>query len=191
MHLKHHQRSSTRSTQLRLLIHSSSCSAIASQFAIPSVIQSCDTCMTQHTLVVCASWQAANDPIAPAKAIPRQAMKDNPDCILVVTPCGGHLGWVSGPGAPLGQLVPFSLFPGVVLSCTDVPLHACTPLSPSYKVHLSLFLLYRQAMAFYSALAHAYQSHSSCTWLCYSLTTCEPVSNYTSCTWLWLTSGFM
>ena len=46
--------------------------------------------------------QAANDPIAPAKAIPRQALRDNPNCILVVTPYGGHLGWVSGPGAPLG-----------------------------------------------------------------------------------------
>ena len=50
--------------------------------------------------------QAANDPIAPAKAIPKQAMHDNPDCILVITPFGGHLGWVSGPGAPLGEQMP-------------------------------------------------------------------------------------
>ncbi len=110
-------------------MHSSSCSAISSQFGISYGTQSCDRCVTQCTLIFCALWQAANDPIAPAKAIPRQAMKDNPDCILVVTPCGGHLGWVSGPGAPLGQLLPFPLFPVGLLSCTDVPLHACTPLS--------------------------------------------------------------
>ncbi len=95
-------------------------------------------------------------------------MQDNPDCILVVTPCGGHLGWVSGPGAPLGQLVPFSLFPVVVLSCTDVPLHACTPLSQSYEVHRSVFLLYRQILVIYCALlrptkviqrAHGFATH--------------------------------
>ncbi len=128
LHLEHHQKSWTWSTQLQLLMHSSSCSAVISQFGVSSGIQCCDRCVTQHTLVVCALWQAANDPIAPAKAIPRQAMQDNPDCILVVTPCGGHLGWVSGPGAPLGQLLPFPLFPLVVVSSPDVPLaHLCNP----------------------------------------------------------------
>ncbi len=106
----------TWSTQLQLLMHSSSCAAVICQFAISSGFQSCEACVTQCTLTFCASWQAANDPIAPAKAIPRQAMQDNPNCILVVTPCGGHLGWVSGPGAPLGQLSPFPLFPVVVVS---------------------------------------------------------------------------
>eukprot|EP00891_Asterochloris_glomerata_P000961 jgi/Astpho2/961/e_gw1.00016.122.1_t len=46
--------------------------------------------------------QAADDPIAPEHAIPYKALHDNPNCILTVTPGGGHLGWVSGHGAPLG-----------------------------------------------------------------------------------------
>ena len=117
-------------------------------------------------------------------------MQDNPDCILVVTPCGGHLGWVSGPGAPLGQLVPFPILPYVVVSCTDVPLHTYSPLSRSYKVRLSVFLLYRQAMVFYSALAQAFQSHTSCTWLCYLLAACEPVSIHSRGTFCWLIIGF-
>ncbi|XP_057994279.1 embryogenesis-associated protein EMB8 isoform X2 [Hevea brasiliensis] len=46
--------------------------------------------------------QAANDPIAPARGIPREAIKVNPNCLLIVTPKGGHLGWVAGAEAPLG-----------------------------------------------------------------------------------------
>ncbi|XP_038875981.1 embryogenesis-associated protein EMB8 [Benincasa hispida] len=46
--------------------------------------------------------QAANDPIAPDRGIPREDIKENPNCLLIVTPKGGHLGWVAGPGAPLG-----------------------------------------------------------------------------------------
>lgn len=46
--------------------------------------------------------QAANDPIAPDRGIPREDIKQNPNCLLIVTPKGGHLGWVAGPGAPLG-----------------------------------------------------------------------------------------
>ncbi|KAF9602283.1 hypothetical protein IFM89_026400 [Coptis chinensis] len=46
--------------------------------------------------------QAANDPIAPARGIPHDDIKDNPNCVLVVTPKGGHLGWVAGDEAPLG-----------------------------------------------------------------------------------------
>jgi len=30
-----------------------------------------------------------------------QALRDNPHCVLATTPCGGHLGWVSGEGGPL------------------------------------------------------------------------------------------
>lgn len=40
--------------------------------------------------------QAADDPIAPEEAIPYRELHDNPNCILVVTPTGGHLGWCSG-----------------------------------------------------------------------------------------------
>ena len=29
-------------------------------------------------------------------------VQDNPNCMLIVTPKGGHLGWVAGAGAPLG-----------------------------------------------------------------------------------------
>ena len=46
--------------------------------------------------------QADNDPIAPERCIPYDALRQNPNCSLVVTPGGGHLGWVSGPGAFLG-----------------------------------------------------------------------------------------
>ncbi|KAL4570597.1 hypothetical protein LXL04_026255 [Taraxacum kok-saghyz] len=46
--------------------------------------------------------QARNDPIAPDRAIPREDIKMNPNCLLIVTPKGGHLGWVAGESAPLG-----------------------------------------------------------------------------------------
>ncbi|XP_076927679.1 embryogenesis-associated protein EMB8-like [Bidens hawaiensis] len=46
--------------------------------------------------------QAANDPIAPARGIPREAIKMNSNCMLIVTPEGGHLGWVAGDEAPFG-----------------------------------------------------------------------------------------
>lgn len=62
--------------------------------------------VSESDVLLCVERQAENDPIAPAKAIPKQAMRDNPNCILVVTPCGGHLGWVSGPEAPLGRTPP-------------------------------------------------------------------------------------
>ncbi|KAF5207062.1 Embryogenesis-associated protein emb8 [Thalictrum thalictroides] len=53
-----------------------------------------------HRPLLCI--QAANDPIAPARGIPRDDIKENPNCILIVTPKGGHLGWVAGDEAPLG-----------------------------------------------------------------------------------------
>lgn len=59
--------------------------------------------MTDEWCKLSKILQAGNDPIAPAKAIPYEAIRDNPNCMLAVTPTGGHLGWVSGPGAPLGQ----------------------------------------------------------------------------------------
>lgn len=46
--------------------------------------------------------QARNDPIAPDRAIPREDIKKNPNCLLIVTPKGGHLGWVAGVDAPVG-----------------------------------------------------------------------------------------
>ncbi|KAK4262946.1 hypothetical protein QN277_028435 [Acacia crassicarpa] len=47
--------------------------------------------------------QAANDPIAPSRGIPREDIKENPNCLLIVTPKGGHLGWVAGDDAPFGS----------------------------------------------------------------------------------------
>ncbi|XP_051145746.1 embryogenesis-associated protein EMB8 [Andrographis paniculata] len=46
--------------------------------------------------------QAENDPIAPSRGIPREDIQKNPNCILMVTPKGGHLGWVAGGEAPRG-----------------------------------------------------------------------------------------
>ncbi|XP_058201798.1 embryogenesis-associated protein EMB8 isoform X1 [Rhododendron vialii] len=46
--------------------------------------------------------QAANDPIAPSRGIPRKDIQENPNCLLIVTPKGGHLGWVAGAEAPRG-----------------------------------------------------------------------------------------
>ncbi|KAM0923606.1 hypothetical protein ACQ4PT_005406 [Festuca glaucescens] len=46
--------------------------------------------------------QADNDPIAPSRGIPREDIKANPNCLLIVTPQGGHLGWVAGDEAPFG-----------------------------------------------------------------------------------------
>ncbi|KAL3645512.1 hypothetical protein CASFOL_010692 [Castilleja foliolosa] len=46
--------------------------------------------------------QAENDPIAPSRGIPRQDIQENSNCMLIVTPKGGHLGWVAGGEAPFG-----------------------------------------------------------------------------------------
>ncbi|PIN14655.1 Alpha/beta hydrolase [Handroanthus impetiginosus] len=46
--------------------------------------------------------QAENDPIAPSRGIPLEDIQKNPNCMLIVTPKGGHLGWVAGSEAPLG-----------------------------------------------------------------------------------------
>ncbi|KAK1382268.1 Embryogenesis-associated protein EMB8 [Heracleum sosnowskyi] len=46
--------------------------------------------------------QAENDPIAPSRGIPYEDIKGNPNCLLIVTPKGGHLGWVAGEEAPRG-----------------------------------------------------------------------------------------
>lgn len=56
-----------------------------------------------HVKIPLLCIQAANDPIAPAEAIPYDAIRANPNITLVVTPTGGHLGWASGPGAPFGH----------------------------------------------------------------------------------------
>ncbi|KAL4433399.1 hypothetical protein ABPG77_010252 [Micractinium sp. CCAP 211/92] len=46
--------------------------------------------------------QAEDDPIAPKEAIPFEAIQANPNCLLVLTPTGGHLGWCGGPDGATG-----------------------------------------------------------------------------------------
>lgn len=46
--------------------------------------------------------QAADDPIAPKEAVPFEAIAANPQCLLVMTPTGGHLGWCGGKGGATG-----------------------------------------------------------------------------------------
>ena len=58
---------------------------------------------TLNQRVAMAACQAEDDPIAPAHAIPYAALEANPNCTLVVTPGGGHLGWGAGPNGPLGE----------------------------------------------------------------------------------------
>lgn len=48
------------------------------------------------------SGQARDDPIAPIEGAPVEDVASNPCVMLVVTPYGGHLGWVAGREAPFG-----------------------------------------------------------------------------------------
>ncbi|XP_017973797.1 PREDICTED: embryogenesis-associated protein EMB8 isoform X1 [Theobroma cacao] len=61
---------------------------------------SCDSIKHVNRPLLCI--QAANDPIAPSRGIPWEDIRENPNCMLIVTPKGGHLGWVAGAEAPLG-----------------------------------------------------------------------------------------
>ncbi|XP_068636186.1 embryogenesis-associated protein EMB8-like [Aristolochia californica] len=61
---------------------------------------SSDSIKDAHIPLLCI--QAANDPIAPQQAIPREDIKDNANCLLIVTPKGGHLGWIAGDEVPFG-----------------------------------------------------------------------------------------
>lgn len=45
-------------------------------------------------LITSPSMQAEDDPLALSNAIPEDAFRENPNCILAKTPAGGHLGWV-------------------------------------------------------------------------------------------------
>ncbi|KAK8591609.1 hypothetical protein V6N13_031648 [Hibiscus sabdariffa] len=63
---------------------------------------SCSCDVVQHVRIPLLCIQAANDPIAPIEATPYEDIKENPNCMLIVTPQGGHLGWVAGDEAPFG-----------------------------------------------------------------------------------------
>lgn len=56
----------------------------------------------KHVRIPLLCIQADNDPIAPSRGIPREDIKENPQVMLIVTPQGGHLGWVAGKEAPVG-----------------------------------------------------------------------------------------
>ena len=63
-----------------------------------------NNCLNQRFISL--DWpnvQAEDDPIAPEAGIPYKQVEANEKCILLVTPAGGHLGWVSGPQAPFGK----------------------------------------------------------------------------------------
>ncbi|XP_076881400.1 embryogenesis-associated protein EMB8-like [Bidens hawaiensis] len=63
---------------------------------------SCSANYIKHVRTPLLCIQARNDPIAPDKAIPRDDIKENPNCLLIVTPKGGHLGWIAGENDPVG-----------------------------------------------------------------------------------------
>lgn len=64
---------------------------------------SCSSLSVPNITIPFLCLQALDDPIAPAEAIPYAALKANPNATLVGTPCGGHLGWIAGSGAPFGE----------------------------------------------------------------------------------------
>lgn len=67
------------------------CSAHWRHVVAPTAHAVCDPdAVAAHTMLACPLPQA----------IPYAACEANPNCVLATTPCGGHLGWVSGPGAP-------------------------------------------------------------------------------------------
>eukprot|EP01024_Parvocaulis_polyphysoides_P017602 TRINITY_DN17777_c1_g1_i1.p1 TRINITY_DN17777_c1_g1~~TRINITY_DN17777_c1_g1_i1.p1 ORF type:complete len:455 (-),score=35.28 TRINITY_DN17777_c1_g1_i1:262-1626(-) len=53
--------------------------------------------------------QAQDDPIAIKQSIPYDEVNANDNCILYVTPYGGHLGWIAGQNAPFGAPWPDQL----------------------------------------------------------------------------------
>lgn len=60
--------------------------------------QSSSSLSIPHVKIPLLVVQAEDDPIAPSHAIPYQALDENPNCLLVLTPTGGHLGWCNSPG---------------------------------------------------------------------------------------------
>lgn len=65
----------------------------------------------RHVALPLLCVQAADDPIAIDAAIPRAEVARNPHVALVVTPSGGHLGWVEAGGSPFGRP---TTYPGVI-----------------------------------------------------------------------------
>ncbi|KAF3785244.1 Embryogenesis-associated protein [Nymphaea thermarum] len=81
----------------------------------------------EHVQTPLLCIQASNDPIAPSRGIPREQIRENPHCLLIVTPKGGHLGWVAGDEAPFGcpwtDSVVMDFFEHIQENKTDSSLH--------------------------------------------------------------------
>ncbi|KAJ8768429.1 hypothetical protein K2173_021582 [Erythroxylum novogranatense] len=72
--------------------------------------------------------QAANDPIAPDRGIPREDIMRNPNCMLIVTPKGGHLGWIAAEaplGAPWTDLVVMDFLEHLERGACKHPMSGC------------------------------------------------------------------
>lgn len=71
-------------------------------FGWPSVdqyyAQSSSSLSVPHVEIPLLVIQAEDDPIAPKNAIPFKQLDENPNCMLILTPTGGHLGWCTSPG---------------------------------------------------------------------------------------------
>ena len=61
-------------------------------------------------------------------AIPYRALAENPNCILVTTPGGGHLGWAAGGGGPFGKSSYNDKTLTILRSQGRVPMHMPTTL---------------------------------------------------------------
>ena len=69
--------------------------------------------------------QAENDCIAPINAVPFEALEANERCQLVVTPTGGHLGWMTSPnllGAPWTDVALLQYFSAALELLADSPI---------------------------------------------------------------------
>lgn len=74
--------------------------------------------------------QAENDCIAPINAVPFDALQANEHCQLVVTPSGGHLGWMSSPnvlGAPWTDVALLQYFSAALQLLADAPIKRLGP----------------------------------------------------------------
>ena len=61
-----------------------------------------------HVAVPLLCVAAADDPIAVDAAVPRAEVARNPHAALVVTPSGGHLGWMVAGASPFGRPAPYA-----------------------------------------------------------------------------------
>ena len=56
-----------------------------------------------HIDIPLIAFNALDDPLIPPVAIPFEKFKENPNVLLVTTPCGGHVGFAEGM-LPIGDI---------------------------------------------------------------------------------------